>query len=657
MKKFSFNTLSLSNQFLVAGMGTITLLLLGVVTYMIGSSISAKNEQYQILTNGRSAAVIEKIDRNFYERFGDVQAFAFNKLAKEAVTTDSLESDEMKSFINTMMSYYVLYDLMLLCNRDGKVVAVNTMDITGKAINTDFLVGKDFAKEEWFKACTSLKGPEGGAWYSDFIINKDVSAIYSRPGQGMAFAAPIKNNDGEIIGVWYNFANWQAVTSDIRKETEEAIKKSIPEAFILITNAEGIVIDSNDPRQIQNVTVSVSKMKEGAEFSYQGKTISTMDYIIGSKNGNGAYTYKGKQWNTITFVPRAKFSIGYLIDNLLVFILVVLILLFIIGVVFYKLASIVSRNIKGLKNNIESLAQGELVEVQNTKMKNEIGEMTDVLKSLVAGLRETSRFAKQVGDGDLNAKFEALSQKDVLSNSLITMRNNLLKIREMDEIRSWTTIGLAKISELLRNNYPSSTELYDAIINFVVKYTRSNQGGLFLINEDSENKVITLEACYAYERKKFLEKQVSIGEGLLGQCLLEKDIIYLTEVPENYTSITSGLGEVTPTAVILVPLKINETIVGVMELASLKPYKDHERELIQKFAESVASIISTARLNDRTKQLLEHAQQQTEEMKAQEEEMRQNMEELTATQEEMVRKEQEYLRQIEELETRPNILS
>jgi transcriptional regulator with GAF, ATPase, and Fis domain len=237
------------------------------------------------------------------------------------------------------------------------------------------------------------------------------------------------------------------------------------------------------------------------------------------------------------------------------------------------------------------------------------------------------------------------------------MRNNLLKIREMDEIRSWTTIGLAKISELLRNNYPSSTELYDAIVNFVVKYTRSNQGGLFLINEDPKNMVITLEACYAYERKKFLEKQVSIGEGLLGQCLLEKDIIYLTEVPENYTSITSGLGEVTPTAVILVPLKINETIVGVMELASLKPYKDHERELIQKFAESVASIISTARLNDRTKQLLEHAQQQTEEMKAQEEEMRQNMEELTATQEEMVRKEQEYLRQIEELETRPNILS
>jgi GAF domain len=657
MKWFRFSALSLSNQFLVAGMGIITLLLLGVVTYMINSSISAKNEQYQILTNGRSTAVIEKIDRNFYERFGDVQAFAFNKLAKETVTTDSVESDEMKSFINTMMSYYVLYDLMLLCNDDGKVVAVNTMDINGKTINTDFLIGKNFAEEDWFKACTSPKGPEGGAWYSDFMINNDVGAIYSRQGQGMAFAAPIKNNDGELIGAWYNFANWQAVTSDIRKETEESIKKSIPEAFILITNSEGTVIDSNDPKLLEKVAVSVSKMNEGAEFVFQNKKISIKDYVVGSKNGTGAYTYKGKQWNAITFVPRAKFSFKYVIDNLLAFIIVVVLLLIAIGIIFYKWTFAISKNIKRLNDDIESIAQGELVEVENTKMKNEIGTMTKAVKSLVTGLREISRFAKEIGEGNLASKFEALSDKDVLSHSLITMRSNLIKIRELDEIQSWSTNGLAKIGEILRNNYTDSTSLYDSIISFVVKYTHSNQGGLFLLNEDSENKMISLVACYAYERKKFLEKQFAIDEGLVGQCLMEQNIIYMTAVPENYTTITSGLGEVTPTAVILVPLKTNETIVGVLELASLKPYKNHEQELIQKFAESIASAISNARINDRTKQLLEHAQQQAEEMKAQEEEMRQNMEELTATQEEMVRKEQEYLRQIEELETRPTILS
>lgn len=132
-----------------------------------------------------------------------------------------------------------------------------------------------------------------------------------------------------------------------------------------------------------------------------------------------------------------------------------------------------------------------------------------------------------------------------------------------------------------------------------------------------------------------------MGEGLVGQCFLEQDIIYLTDVPKTYASITSGLGEATPTAVILIPLKVNDLTVGVMELASLKEYQEHERTLLQKFAESIASTITSVQVNERTKQLLEQSQQQAEELKSQEEEMRQNMEEMTATQEEMQRKSDE----------------
>jgi PAS domain S-box-containing protein len=227
------------------------------------------------------------------------------------------------------------------------------------------------------------------------------------------------------------------------------------------------------------------------------------------------------------------------------------------------------------------------------------------------------------------------------------MRNNLVKIKEEDQRREWATNGLAKIGEILRSNYASATELYDHVIRFVVKYTHSNQGGLFLLNEDSKERKLNLVACYAYERKKFLEKQVHIGEGLVGQCFLEQEEIYLTTVPKEFAAITSGLGDATPSAVILLPLKVNESIVGVIELASLKPYEAHERALLQKFAESIASTISTVRINERTKQLLEQSQQQAEEMKAQEEEMRQNMEELTATQEEMQRKESEMMGNLE----------
>jgi methyl-accepting chemotaxis protein len=649
MKGFNFKKLNLSQQFLIVSMGIISIILVGVATYMINTSISAKIAQLQVMANGRSTAVIEKIDRNFYERFGDVQAFAYNKLAVQTASMKSTDEDTQK-FINTMVSYYVLYDLMMICDIDGKVVGVNTIDKQGKMVKSDFLIGKDFSNDEWFRTCASGAGPEGGAWYSDFIENKDVSAIYSRTGWGMAYAAPIKNSEGSTIGVWYNFANWDDVTVGIRKETEEVVQKAEPGSFIVVTNEKGLIIDSDDPKLLLNTHTSVASMNEGAGFDFLGKKINIEDYVVGGKQGVGAYTYKGKNWSTLTFVPRTKFSFSYLIDNLIGFLSVIIITLIIIGFLLYKLASAVSKNINTLKNDIGSLSKGELVQIEDTKMENEIGAMTTNLKSLVNGMHETAQFAKQIGEGNLAVDFNALSEKDVLGHALITMRNNLAKIKEEDQQREWSTNGLAKIGEILRSNYANASELYDNVIRFVVKYTHSNQGGMFLLNEDSKEDSLSLVACYAYERKKFLEKRVAVGEGLIGQCFLEQDIIYMTSVPKNYVAITSGLGEATPSAVILLPLKVNESIVGVLELASLKPYEAHEQALLQKFAESIASTISTVRINERTKQLLEQSQQQAEEMKAQEEEMRQNMEELSATQEEMARKEREYLRRIEDLE-------
>jgi transcriptional regulator with GAF, ATPase, and Fis domain len=142
---------------------------------------------------------------------------------------------------------------------------------------------------------------------------------------------------------------------------------------------------------------------------------------------------------------------------------------------------------------------------------------------------------------------------------------------------------------------------------------------------------------------------MEVGEGLVGRCVQEKEAIYLTEIPNNYISITSGLGTANPTCLLLMPLKVNEQIFGVLELASFTTLESYQIDFIAKIAESIGAAISTVDTNKRTKQLLEKAQQQAEELRAQEEEMRQNMEELTATQEEMRRKEKEYLLLINKL--------
>ena len=231
------------------------------------------------------------------------------------------------------------------------------------------------------------------------------------------------------------------------------------------------------------------------------------------------------------------------------------------------------------------------------------------------------------------------------------MRNNLRLNAEESNRRNWATAGLAEIGGILRRTDLSSDALYDSIIQFVVKYLSGNQGALFILNdEDVNHHHLELVACYAYNRKKYLHQKITVGEGLIGQCYLEKEVIYLTGVPQGFVRITSGLGDASPSCVLIVPIKINEEVHGVLEIAFFRKLLTHEIEFVQKISESIASTITSVKVADRTKRMVHELQEKSEVMKSQEEEMRQNMEELSATQEEMARKEKEYIAKIKNLE-------
>ncbi len=653
MKKISIKNQNIANQLLYTSILVMVSLGIILIAYISISSLVNTNNISELRAKANAKSVIEKIDRNFYERFGDVQAFAYNRLAVRTAVSDTTKQDA-QDFINTMVSYYVLYDLMMITDIQGNVVAVNTIDKTGKTINTSSLLGKNFSNEEWFRSCVSGTGPEGGAYYSDFMINSISSYINGNNGWGMTFSAPIKDNNGTTVGVWYNFANWTEVTQGIRNETQLALAKNLPGSFLLVTNTVNEVIDADDPILVTSKNmVSENEFLINQAFTLNGKKISKDDYVIGKVTGKGAYIYKGKDWNVLTFVPRAKFTFAYFVDELLILFLSVIALTVFICFIFYRLAKRISSNINILKEDLLILSTGNLVEVKQIETQDEIGEMSSALRNLVHGLQKKSDFASKIGAGELQADYTSESHEDSLGFSLLNMRDNLAQVAEEDKKRNWITEGLAKFGDILRGNNDGLEILADNIISGLVKYLGANQGALFIVNDSVQSDVyLEMIACYAWNKKKYLHLRVDEGEGLVGQAWQENDTLYITEVPQDFVKITSGLGEATPNCFLIVPLTVNDETFGVIEIASFEKMEQYHIDFVNKLAESIASTLSTTKTNERTKVLLEISQQQTEEMLSQEEEMRQNMEEMQATQEEMERKELQMKEMVEKMQAR-----
>ena len=258
-------------------------------------------------------------------------------------------------------------------------------------------------------------------------------------------------------------------------------------------------------------------------------------------------------------------------------------------------------------------------------------------------LEKNKKLANEIAQNRENIVFN-VQQSDELGKALKEMHEKLTEANEERNRRNWTSEGLAKFANILREEILNIDDLYDSLVENLVKYMGANQAGLFIIEEYEGNNreaVLALKSCYAFDRKRFLERKIYAGEGLVGQAFLEKETVYLTEVPENYIKITSGLGEFLPRNLIFVPLKTNGKVIGVVELASFDVLPMYKVQLIEQLGESVASAINTARINKRTQELLERSQQGEEQLRSQEEEMRQNLEELIATQEEMQRKQRE----------------
>ncbi len=340
----------------------------------------------------------------------------------------------------------------------------------------------------------------------------------------------------------------------------------------------------------------------------------------------------------------------------------------IIGLLFYLIHRFVLKPIATAKHNIESLAKGnEKINRDNTKAP-EIKDLNIAIDQILQRMQSLNEFIHQIATGDLSKEIALSGKNDVLGMSILRMLNYFRKTQKEnekknieDEERNWVSSGLANFGDILRNNNQGITDLSNDLIINLIKYLKADQGGVFIYHHPEEEEEIEhaaagyneheatwdneghmdetreyleLVASVAYDKRKYLKKRVYPGEGLVGACFLEKEPMYLTDLPDDYLNISSGLGNSKPGCLYLMPLAHDDQVLGIIEIASMRAFKQYEIDFIQKIAENIASTISITRINENTNRLLEKSQKQAEELASQEEEMRQNLEEMQATQEE-----------------------
>lgn len=298
--------------------------------------------------------------------------------------------------------------------------------------------------------------------------------------------------------------------------------------------------------------------------------------------------------------------------------------------------------------NITSLFKvGDIISPIEKDENFEYKTITSNLYDLKQLLIERKNFIVELLEDKIDKNLEIYSKSDEFGLELNKLKEKLQKANQEqgernkeNDIRRYTNEGLAKFADIMRVNSNDTVALGDNLIKELVKYLNAIQGTLFLSNEENADELNMISA-FAFDRKKYMQKTVKKGEGLIGTCANELKTIYLTKVPADYTLIKSGLGDTPPDQLIIIPVKHDNNLVGVMELASLNSFNEHEINLTEQIASHLASTIITVRNNTKTAQLLQKSQQQAAEMAEQEEEMRQNMEELKATQEESARREDE----------------
>jgi HAMP domain-containing protein/signal transduction histidine kinase/DNA-binding response OmpR family regulator len=250
--------------------------------------------------------------------------------------------------------------------------------------------------------------------------------------------------------------------------------------------------------------------------------------------------------------------------------------------------------------------------------------VNQLAENLTTQVRAISEVASAVTKGDLTRmiRVDARGEVEELKDTINQMIANLKATTLLNQEQDWLKSNLAKFTQMLQGQKDLNT-VTRRILSELAQVANAQLGMFYILEQDEneQNKKLQLFSAYAYNEELNIRKEIAMGQGLVGQCAVEKERILLTNVPSSYLKIGSGLGESLPVSVVVLPVLFENQIKAVIELASFGEFSETHLDFLSQLTESIGIVLNTIEANTRTEELLAQSQSLTDELRFTNEEL------------------------------------
>jgi methyl-accepting chemotaxis protein len=460
--------LKLTGQFII------TLLVVGLIPLLVLAGLSLRSTSHiregsGVKLQSSAANTLDTIERNLFERYGDVQAFAANPLVKAADLGTPESITQLVEAANFYVRLYGLYDLTVIADASGKIIAVNTIDATGKPIDTAYMLGRDVSKTSWFRDSREGKFLKSdvldGTVVDDVHQDADVVKVFGKDNMSISYSAPITNSKGEFGGVWRNMANYGNIVDAIIKSSWVHFEEEhLNSAEFIMVNKDGVALTRYHPagekdKEVhrdftfilkQNLVNSLASVKAGLMPAAQGNLeefhLQTKEpALAGYAKSLGALGYPGLGWTLIVQVNSDQINEGVISADRATYATVGLSSLALIGVAYFVARSL-TRPIQGCVVAMDRLAQGDLTAQVTVTRTDEVGDLGNSINACIGNLRKlVGNLTKSANDltGASQVLSKTASSQAATSEETTAQANSVSSAGEELSVNAKTMSGAA----------------------------------------------------------------------------------------------------------------------------------------------------------------------------------------------------------------------